>query len=90
MVVLVVAAALLVVLSAGLVAALLVLVLVQAVELVVVQALVVAELGEVPASGAGKGEMMSRIQSLSLVILEYTPGFLAWAQPIPQLTMPAR
>lgn len=52
--------------------------------------LVVAEVEGVPALGLGNCEMVSRIQSLSLVILEYTPGFLAWAHPIPQLTMPAR
>lgn len=54
------------------------------------EALARAELEEVPVPGLGAGEMVSRIQSLSWVILEYTPGFVAWAQPIPQLTMPAR
>lgn len=48
------------------------------------------ELETVPVPGLGSCEMVSRIQSLSLVILEYTPGFIGWAQPIPQLTMPAR
>ena len=52
--------------------------------------LVMAELEGVPVPGLGHCEMVSRIQSLSLVILEYTPGFIAWAQPMPQLTMPAR
>lgn len=52
--------------------------------------LAVAEVKGAPVLGPGNCEMVSRIQSLSLVILEYTPGFLAWAHPIPQLTMPAR
>lgn len=51
---------------------------------------VIAELEGAPVPGLDNCEMVSRIQSLSLVILEYTPGFVAWAQPIPQLTMPAR
>lgn len=49
-----------------------------------------AGLEEVPVPELGSGAMVSRIQSLSWVILEYTPGFAAWAQPMPQLTMPAR
>lgn len=42
--------------------------------------------------GVGRGwkAMVSRIQPFSLVIRVYTPGFLAWAQPMPQLTMPAK
>lgn len=36
------------------------------------------------------GKMVSRIQSLNLVIRAYTPGFLACAQPTPQLTSPAK
>lgn len=55
-----------------------------------VEVLVMAELEGMPVPGLGNCEMVSRIQSLSLVILEYTPGFVGWAQPIPQLTMPAR
>ena len=60
------------------------------VRMAAVEVLVMAELEGVPVPGLGNCEMVSRIQSLSLVILEYTPGFVAWAQPIPQLTMPAR
>lgn len=60
------------------------------VRMAAVEVLVMAELERVPTPGLGDCEMVSRIQSLSLVILEYTPGFIAWAQPIPQLTMPAR
>lgn len=60
------------------------------VRMAAVEVLVMAELEGVPVPGLGNCEMVSRIQSLSLVILEYTPGFIAWAQPTPQLTMPAR
>lgn len=38
----------------------------------------------------GSEDMAFRIQSLRRVMRAYTPGFLAWAQPMPQLTMPAR
>lgn len=48
-------------------------------ELLVVEVLAVTVLGEVPAPelGLGLDEMASMIHSLSLVILEYTPGLLA-------------
>lgn len=75
-----------VVLSVGLAAA----VLGRWVTVAAADVLVKVELETVPAPGLGSSEMVSRIQSLSLVILEYTPGFIGWAQPIPQLTMPAR
>jgi hypothetical protein len=48
---------------------------------------VVAEVGGM---GRGPKDMVSRIQPFSLVMRAYTPGFLAWAQPMPQLTMPAK
>lgn len=38
----------------------------------------------------GPEDMAFRIQSWRRVMRAYTPGFLAWAQPMPQLTMPAR
>lgn len=38
----------------------------------------------------GPEDMAFRIQSWRRVTRAYTPGFLAWAQPMPQLTMPAR
>lgn len=40
--------------------------------------------------GGGPEDMVSRIQPFSLVMRVYTPGLLAWAQPTPQLTIPAR
>lgn len=44
-------------------------------------------------TGTGGGAleaMVCRIQPVSLVMRTYTPGLLACAQPMPQLTMPAR
>lgn len=40
--------------------------------------------------GRGPEDMVSRIQPFSLVMRVYTPGLPAWAQPTPQLTIPAR
>lgn len=60
------------------------------IKMAVVEVLEVTELEGMLVPSLGNWEMVFRIQSVSLVILEYTPGLIAWAQPNPQLTMPAR
>lgn len=60
------------------------------IKMAVVEVLGMAELEGMLVPPLGNWEMVSRIQSVNFVILEYTPGLIAWAQPNPQLTMPAR